>query len=140
MYSFREEAIISGDVSAVWAVATDVAGWQSWDPHEEKSRFDGEFKPGAKGWVKPAGAPGGAFTITEVEPGRMWASKAGIPFGHLRGVRRYEPLDDGKIRVSEIVEVHGPFGPLFHLIWEKKMRADMPKTFAALEAEAAKRG
>lgn len=150
MYSFSEEAIITGDISAIWAVATDVAGWASWDPHEEKSRFTGEFVAGAKGWSKPAGAPAGVFTITEVEPERMWAARAGLPFGHLRGENRYEPAGEGKaggsggtalpgkIKVSKRVEVHGPFGPLFHLIWEKRMRADMHKSFAALETEAQK--
>ena len=68
------------------------------------------------------------------------AGEAGIPFGRLRGENRYEPLPDGRIRVSKRVEVHGPFGPLFHLIWESKMRADMHKSFAALEAEARRRG
>ncbi len=37
------------------------------------------------------------------------------------------------------VEVHGPFGPPLHLIWEKKVRADMNKSFATLEAEARRR-
>ena len=140
MYSFSEEAIITGDIGKVWTVATDIAGWSSWDPHEEKSKFDGEFTAGVKGWSKPAGAPAGTFTITDVEPERMWASKAGIPFGHLHGVNRYEPAGDGTIKVSKTVEVHGPFGPLFHWIWEKKMRADMSRTFAALAAEARQRG
>lgn len=140
MYSFREEAVITGDISRVWTVATDIAGWQSWDPHEEKSKFEGEFQAGARGWSKPAGAPAGWFTVTDVEPGRMWVAQAGIPFGHLRGVNRYEPLDDGRLKVSKTVEVHGPFGKVFHLIWEKRMRADMAKTFAALEEEASKRG
>jgi len=34
---------------------------------------------------KPAGAPAGTFTVTEVNPERLWAAKAGIPFGSLRG-------------------------------------------------------
>ncbi|HEX6523807.1 MAG TPA: SRPBCC family protein [Streptosporangiaceae bacterium] len=140
MYSFSEEATITGDISAIWSVATDVAGWASWDPHEEKSRFAGEFVAGAKGWSKPAGAPAGVFTITEVEPERMWAARAGLPFGHLRGENRYEPAGDGKVKISKRVEVHGPFGPLFHLIWEKRMRADMHRSFAALETEARRRG
>lgn len=140
MYSFTEEATISGEINAVWVAATDVPAWPSWDPHEEKARIDGEFAAGTKGWSKPAGAPAGVFTITDVEPGRMWASRAGIPFGHLRGENRYEPVGDGTIKVSKRVEVHGPFGTLFHLIWEKRMRADMHKTFAALEAEARRRG
>jgi hypothetical protein len=116
MYSFSEETVIDGAIGAVWQVATDIAGWPSWDPREEKARFQGEFKPGAKGWSKPAGAPAGTFTISVVEPERMWAAEAGIPFGCLRGENRYEPLDDRRIRVSKRVEVHGPFGPLFRLI------------------------
>jgi hypothetical protein len=140
MYSFTEEAIITGDITAIWATATDVPAWPSWDPHEEKARLDGEFAAGTKGWSKPAGAPAGVFPITEVEPERMWASQAGLPFGQIRGENRFEPLGDGRIKVSKRVEIHGPFGPLFHLIWEKHMRADMHKTFAALEAEARRRG
>lgn len=140
MYSFAEEAVISGDIGAIWAVATDVPSWPSWDPHEEKARIDGEFAAGTKGWSKPAGAPAGVFTITDVEPGRMWATRAGIPLGHLQLVNRYDPIADGQVRVSKRVEVHGPFGPLFHLIWEKNMRAGMRQTFAALEAEGRRRG
>lgn len=140
MYSFSEEAVITGDIAAIWAAATDVPGWPSWDPHEEKARIDGEFAAGTTGWSKPAGAPAGVFTITKVEPGRMWASRAGIPFGHLRLENRYEPAGEGTVRVGKRVEVHGPFGPLFHLIWEKNMRAGMRQTFAALETEARRRG
>lgn len=140
MYAFMEEATITGDIGAIWRVATDVAGWPGWDPHEEKARFAGEFAAGAKGWSKPAGAPAGEFTITAVEQERMWSARAGIPFGSLRGENRYEPAGDGKVKVSKRVEIHGPFGPVFHLIWEKRMRRDMLKTFAALEAEAARRG
>ncbi|MGF6887582.1 hypothetical protein ABIA39_006091 [Nocardia sp. GAS34] len=90
--------------------------------------------------MKPKGAPAGPFTIVEVEPKRSWTSEAGIPFGKLRGRRTYEPQGDGTVKVSEEVEVHGPMGPLFKLIWEKGMRADMPRTFAALAEEAARRG
>ena len=140
MYTFSEEAVITGDLGAIWATATDVPAWPSWDPHEEKARIDGEFATGTKGWSKPAGAPAGVFTITEVQPGRLWATRAGIPFGHLLLENRYEAADDGQVRVSKTVAVHGPFGPLFHLVWEKNMRADMRKTFAALEAEARRRG
>jgi hypothetical protein len=77
MYSFGEEAVITGAISTVWQVATDIAGWPSWDSHERKARFEGDFAAGAKGWSKPAGAPAGTFTITAVEPERMWASEAG---------------------------------------------------------------
>src|SRR5581483_1571039 len=139
MYSFTEEMVIEGDIAAIWQDATDVAAWPGWDPHEEKARLDGPFAPGTKGWNKPRGAPAGSFTITDVEPERMWSARAGIPFGSLRGVNRYEPLGEGRARVSKVFEVHGPFAPIFRLIWEKGVRADMRLTFAALEAEARRR-
>jgi hypothetical protein len=88
--------------------------------------IDGEFVPGGTGWVKPKGAPPGPFPITDVAPMRSWAE--GVPFGKLRGTRTYESLGDGKVCLAEDVEIHGPFGPLFRLIGEKGMRADMPKT------------
>ncbi len=140
MYSFGEEMVIEGDIAAVWQVATDVDNWPSWDPHEQKARIDGPFAAGTKGWNKPRGAPAGSFTITEVEPERMWSARAGIPFGSLRGVNRYEPLGDGRVRVSKVFEVHGPFAPIFRLIWEKAVRSDMHLTFQALQAEAQRRG
>lgn len=99
-------------------------------------RLDGPFAPGTKGWNKPKGAPAGTFTITAVEPERMWSARAGIPFGSLRGVNRYEPLGDGRVRVSKVFEVRGPFAPILRLIWEKGVRADMRLTFTALETEA----
>ncbi len=139
MYSFGEEMIIEGDIEAIWQAATDVAAWPSWDPHEEKARLDGPFAAGTKGWNKPKGAPAGTFTITAVEPERMWSARAGIPFGSLRGVNRYEPLGDSRVRVSKVFRVHGPFGPIFRLIWEKAVRADMLRSFAALEGEARRR-
>ena len=113
-----------------------MAAWPGWDPHEEKARLDGPFAPGTKGWNKPRGAPAGTFTITAVEPERMWSARAGIPFGSLRGVSRYEPLGDGRVLVSKVFEVRGPFAPVFRLIWEKGVRADMRLTFTALAAEA----
>lgn len=139
MYSFGEEMIIEGDIDAVWQAATDVDNWPSWDPHEQKARLDGPFAAGTKGWNKPRGAPAGTFTIAEVEPRRMWSARAGIPFGSLRGVNRYEPLGDGRVRVSKVFEVHGPFGPVFRLIWEKAVRTDMRLTFEALQSEAQRR-
>jgi hypothetical protein len=139
MYSFGEEMIIQGDVAAVWETATDVASWSSWDPHEEKARHDGPFEPGTKGWNKPKGAPAGTFTITGVEPERMWSARAGIPFGSLRGINCYQPLEDGRVRVSKTFDLHGPFAPIFRLVWEKRVRADMLLTFKALESEANRR-
>jgi hypothetical protein len=136
MYVLSEQVIITGDIAAVWEVATDVPRWPEWDPHELQSRIDGPFEAGTTGWVKPKGAPAGGFTITRVDPQRAWGSEAGIPFGKLLGETRFEQLENGRIRVSKRMEVHGPFAPIFRLIWERGVRRDMQLTFAALERRA----
>ena len=136
MYVISEQATISGEIGKVWEVAIDVARWPEWDPHEEAARIDGAFEVGTKGWAKPKGAPGGGFTITKVDPGRAWGSEAGIPFGKLRGETSFEPLGDGQIRVTKRMELHGPFVPIFRLIWERGVRRDMLLTFAALQQRA----
>ena len=103
MYSFSEDAVITGAISTVRPVASDVAGWPSWDLHEQKARFEGDFVTGANGWSTPTGALACTFTITAVEPERMRANEAGIPFGRLRDENHYQPLADRKIRVSQRV-------------------------------------
>ena len=46
---------------------------------------------------------------------------------------------DGHVRVSKVFQVRGPFAPIFRLIWEKGVRADMRLTFTALQTEARRR-
>jgi hypothetical protein len=65
----------------------------------------------------------------------MRASEAGILLGRLRGENRYEPLPGGRIRVRKRVEVHRPFGPLFHLICEKEGACRHAQELRRLEAE-----
>ena len=138
MYLISEQATITGDISEIWRVATDVARWPEWDPHEQQARIDGPFEAGTAGWVKPKGAPAGGFTITEVVPQRSWRTQARIPFGKLLGENIFETLDDGRVRVAKRMEVHGPFVPIFRLIWERGVRRDMQQTFAALQRRAAR--
>jgi hypothetical protein len=140
MYEITAETTIGGDIEAVWSVATDVAGWPTWDPHEQAARLDGPFAAGTTGWSKPNGGPATAWTITEVVDGSRWASECPLPGGRLAGVNEFEPLGDGRIRCRKTMRVTGPLVPLFRLYFGPRIRRDMFKTFAALEGEAARRG
>ena len=139
MYEFGAEAEINADAESVWAAVTDVAGWPAWDPHEKAARLDGPFAPGTSGWSKPNGGPATDWTITEVVPLRRWGSECGLPGGKITGTNTFEPLPDGKLRCVKTVRVSGPLVPLFRFFFARRMRADMLKTFAALEQEAARR-
>jgi hypothetical protein len=129
MYSFSEDAVITGATSTVWQVASDVAEWPSWDPHEQKARFEGDFLTGAKGWSKPAGAPPGTFTITAVEPERMWASEAGSCSAACAARTATSRSPMGRSGSASESRCTG-----------RSVRADTHKSFAALEAAWLSRG
>jgi hypothetical protein len=139
MYEFSAQAEITADAESVWAVVADVDGWPAWDPHEQDARLDGPFAPGTTGWSKPNGGPATDWTITEVDPLRSWASECGLPGGKIAGRNTFEPRAGGKLRCVKTVRVYGPLAPLFRFYFGRRMRADMLKTFAALEREAARR-
>jgi hypothetical protein len=136
MYEIREQTVINGELPKVWAVATDVAAWPAWDPHEDQARIDGEFAVGTTGWVKQKGNPAAVFTLTEVVPERRWASECKLPGGKLWGSNEYEALPDGKIRCTRTVRVTGPLAPLFRLYFGPRMRRDFFLTWSALEERA----
>jgi hypothetical protein len=139
MYEFSAQAEITADVATAWAVVADVNGWPAWDPHEQAARLDGPFAPGTTGWSKPHGGPATDWTITDVVPLRHWASECGLPGGKITGLNTFEPRGDGKLRCVKTVRVYGPLAPLFRFYFGRRMRADMLKTFTALEREAARR-
>ena len=137
MYEIRGEAVIEGDAAAIWAVVTDVDNWSNWDPHEERARLDGPFAVGTIGFSKPKGAPGTEWTLTEVVPERRWASECPLPGGKLRGCCTFDPVSDGKVRVTKTIWVTGPLVPLFRLYFGRQIRRDMFRTWAALERRIA---
>lgn len=116
MYRISAQRTIGGDPAAIWRLITDVGNWPNWAPHEQAARLDGEFTVGATGWSKPRGGPASTWTITEVADQRSWASECRLPGGKLRGRSV----------------------PLFRLRFGKRIRADLDRTFAALETEIGK--
>ncbi|WP_163507458.1 SRPBCC family protein [Fodinicola acaciae] len=136
MYTISAEAAIDGDLTTIWRVVTDVANWPAWDPHEEAARLDGPFAAGTTGWSKPRGGPATDWTITEVVERRKWSSECPLPGGKLSGDNTFEQVGD-KVLCRKTVHVRGPLTPLFRFYFGRKIRADMLKTFAALEKAAA---
>lgn len=136
MYEISSDTVINADPAAVWALVTDVANWPAWDPHEQDARLDGPFREGTTGWSKPRGGPGTAWSITDVVDGRSWSSECQLPGGKLTGTTVYEPLGDGRLRCAKTIRVSGPLVPLFRLYFGRRIRADMHKTWAALEKAA----
>lgn len=139
---FSESATITGELTAVWATATDAGTWADWDPHLVDCGFDGPFRPGATGWTRLHGTPGnskGPFTVTAVEPERSYSTESPMPMGKMLITTEFEQHGGDQVRISRHVALYGGFVPIFRLFFLKMMRRDIPRTFAALGQEAARR-
>ncbi|MFK4106876.1 SRPBCC family protein [Streptomyces sp. NPDC019531] len=139
---FSESVTINGSISDIWTTATDAGTWADWDPHLVDCGFDGPFAPGGTGWTRLHGTPGnsrGPFTVTAVDPERSYSTESPMPMGKMLITTRFDPAGTDRVTVTRDIELHGGFVPFFRLFFLKMMRRDIPRTFAALEKEAARR-
>jgi hypothetical protein len=141
MYAFEESDIIDAEPDAVWQTVSDVPAWATWDPHVLQSGFEGPFEPGSGGWTISRIVSGrrGYFTLVETEPGTSYTTQSPMPGGKMLIINTYRAQGPGKVALHRRVEVHGPFVPLFRLVWAKAFRSDTRATFKALEREAQRR-
>jgi hypothetical protein len=130
----REERVIMGGLADVWQVATDVARWPDWDPHEEAGEIYGTFQTGTKAYSKPRGGPAAHWELTEVTAERSWSLINRMPIGTLEVENRYEQLAGNRVRCEKTMRVSGWFlRLLFRLHYAKATRSDMQATWIALE-------
>ena len=129
-----EERTIAGDISDVWRIATDVAKWPDWDPHEEAGEIHGPFRAGTTAMSKPRGGPVARWTLTLVDPLHAWALVNPMPIGKLEVECCYEALPGNCVRCEKTMQVSGwILRLLFWLHFEKATRHDMQSTWIALE-------
>ena len=133
------EAVIDGTLDTVWEVATDVAGWPMWDPHEEGARLDGPFQVGAAGWSKPRKGPAADWVLTAVEPKALWASESGIPGGKIAGESTFAVGAPGTVTCTKTVTVSGTLVPLFWLYFKRPVQHDLHASLQALQNEVSRR-
>ena len=140
MYAISCDTTIDGTVDSVWATWTDMASYPEWDPREESLRIDGPFEAGTTGFSKQVGGrPGADFRLTLVEPEERWKNELPLPGGRLVIDHWLSPTDDGRLHVIKRYEVHGPMSLPFRLFFARGIKEGAALTFAALEAEAARR-
>jgi len=112
MNMFGEEAVVAGSTSALQRIATNTAWAAVMGPARAEdastgvaSRQERRARPS-----RPEKLPG-TFTITAVQPERMWASETGFRSAICVARTATRRLADGKIRDGKWDETHGTFGP-----------------------------
>lgn len=125
----RTETVVEAPPEQVWAVLTDLEGWDGWNPTLFAVR-GGPARPGAEVRMKLRLGP---FTvpmrqqIRTVDPPRelTWRSKQMVPASAFDVVRsfRLEPIDGGRTRLVQ-TETYSGFlaGVAFRLIGKPVLR------------------
>ncbi len=120
----------------MWSIWADPSREHEYDEGIEWARLDGPLTAGAKGQLKPRGAPKGAFTVLEVEPGRRILTSAGPPVAKMQFDRRLDALPGGNTRVSEQITISGPLAGLFGRLFGRSMAERLPTALTKLAEQA----
>jgi hypothetical protein len=138
-YTLDVESIAEGDHAAVWQSWTDMERFPLWDPREEETRLHGPFAVGTTGWSKQKGTSRSPILISEVVSGERWQVQTPLPGGKLVIDHRIDDLGDGRLKLSKRYVAHGPVALAFRVYYARKIRKEMPASFAALVAESRRR-
>ena len=105
---------INAPVARVWDALIDVETWPTWASQFKRlDRLDsGPLAIGSRVRVKPNGMPAATWTVTELEPGRLftWATSL-APGMRLRGGHELRGGDD-ETDAEFWLEAAGPLGSL----------------------------
>ncbi|WP_424244894.1 hypothetical protein Dip510_002170 [Elusimicrobium posterum] len=73
---YKQDAKIN--LEKLWNLFSDVSKWTQWNANIESARLGGDFKEGAKGYIKLKDQPDQPFTVTSIEAGKKLALRADI--------------------------------------------------------------
>jgi Polyketide cyclase / dehydrase and lipid transport len=128
-FTYEHSVVSSASPAAVWRVYSDVAQWPTFDAEAERIRLDGPFTAGTRGTMKFRGQEPLAFTLTEVEPERVFTDETPVGEAVVRVRHRLDPTPDG-VRITQAVEIDGP--EAFAAQLGAMITADMPATMTRL--------
>jgi uncharacterized protein YndB with AHSA1/START domain len=103
----------SASPEKVWRVWSDMSTWGEWNPNVSTMDWSGGFVSGSTGVMNTRAGQHHKMRLVDVQPGRAFALlTAVVPGTSFRFNCRIEPSSNGKTRVGQTVEVHGPLGPV----------------------------
>jgi hypothetical protein len=120
----------------VWKVWSDMSTWGDWNPNVSTMDWTGGFVQDSQGIMNTKAGQHHKMTLAEVKPGRFFALETVVvPLTRFRFNCRVEPGAGGKTRISQMVEVKGPLGPVV----QGMMGPQVSKEFGTLLANLARK-
>jgi hypothetical protein len=128
-FTYEHSITSAASPAAVWRLYSDVSQWPTFDAEAERIQLDGPFTAGSRGTMKFRGQEPLAFTLTEVEPERVFTDETPVGEAVVRVRHRLEASADG-VRITQRVEIDGP--EAFAAELGAMITADMPATMTRL--------
>jgi hypothetical protein len=121
----------------VWKIWSDMSTWGDWNPNVSTMDWTGGFVQGSQGIMNTKAGQHHKMTLAEVQPGKFFALETSVvPLTRFRFNCRVEPSGSaGKTRISQMVEVKGPLGPVV----QGMMGPQVSKEFGTLLANLARK-
>jgi polyketide cyclase/dehydrase/lipid transport protein len=124
--------------AAFFARWADMATWPEWNADTEWVRLDGPFEAGAKGVLKPKGAPKVPFVVAALVPGKEFTDVSKLLGARLTFRHLVSTTADGSTRVDVTATLRGPLARIWNLALGKgiaaTLQADLDRLGAAAEA------
>jgi hypothetical protein len=128
-FSYEHSHRSAASPAAVWRLYSDVSSWPAFDSEAERIELDGRFAAGAHGTMKLRGQEPFGFTLTEVEPERLFTDETPVGDAVVRVRHVLTPVAGG-VEITHAVRIDGP--PDFAEELGAMITADMPDTIARL--------
>jgi uncharacterized membrane protein len=126
--------------AAFFARWADTDTWPEWNTDTEWVTLRGPFEQGARGQLKPKGAPRVGFEVTALVPGEEFTDVSRLVGARLTFRHLLSTTPEGATRVDVTVTMRGPLAR----VWAKalgkgiaqSLQGDLDRLAAAAEASA----
>jgi carbon monoxide dehydrogenase subunit G len=137
-WEFEHSAESEAPPEKVWERYADVEQWREWSKGIEESSLEGEFQVGSKIVTKPPSLPRSRFELIEVDPGRRFVTKGGIPGGTLTFEHALEPANGGT-RITHRAEFGGALSRIWTPLVSRIVKRELPASVERLAKLAAEK-
>jgi uncharacterized protein YndB with AHSA1/START domain len=133
MAKYGSSAETSASPEQVWKIWSDMSTWGEWNPNVSTMDWTGGFFQGSEGIMNTKAGQHHKMKLAEVQPGRFFALETRVVPGTMfRFNCRVEPFAGGKTRISQMVEVKGPLGPIVQGMMGPQVSKEFPTLLANL--------
>src|SRR5487761_417776 len=117
----------------VWSIWSDMSTWGDWNPNVSTMEGTSGLVQGSEGIMNTKSGQHHKMKLAEVRPGRFFALETRVVPGTMfRFNCSVEPGSGGKTRISQMVEIKGPLGPIVQGMMGPQVSKEFPTLLANL--------